>query len=1296
MNSFYDIENIVLDDKYISDTMLIALAWKRSQDYIRSLNWYADIFELDRTSLFFVEKSKEWSQEIKKMDYTLEPLKLVPAPKSFEWGFENRENGTNWGPKYKTDEELKNFTLRPLAHIGIKEQTFFTTLMMCLANEVETIQGNPSLPFNKVHLDSEFEKKDTIHKKIKPQIVNYGNRLYCTYDENGVAQHNYGATTIYSKYFKDYRNFLQRPYYFAQKYITEKLPSEEIYIVEIDLKRFFDKVNRNILVDKILSFKSCENIKNIEYLLKQFVEWEWSDCALEQFNVCRASSDDMLPLGIPQGLVAGGFLANIYLLEFDEKIKQYFDNYINVPIESDTPSFKLIDYCRYVDDLRFVIIGPNSDNNIAIKNLLKNEMHSFVNNFLVDLKLEIEINETKTNVSAYKGKKIGISKQLNEIQNKTSGPMSPKQTDDLVNELEILLSIEKQDSIENQNSNQFNLDTLANIEHNIFDVREDTIRRFATNQLTRHLSEIRHFTSREIDEYGKPIPGDWDYLQERIARRLISVWSKDPSLALLLKKALELFPSPKLLEPVLKHFKVILNKNATSELDEKMKAVVRYLLAEVFRHAATIIHCKDVHTIPAHADRNNFFEILQKQAVDIVRNHNSDISQGNNDWCFLVDQARFLLLVRLDTLLEINSGNIEQDLIFKIAKGFRNITIDNSLNEEDIAVCILIADQLLEDNQTLIRSVNELFNENKVNPHKILTSISVQNNELAESLIIYARKLNYNWINNNYIKDIIKKIYLDIKPSKSELEKIKSKQSIIQLITRPDNPFSNEIMAIKLMLGLIDRKPSSEIDLFNMQIDLSKTYIIFENGYSQPPKYNHIDHKIIVEEIVFQNMLSDDLLDIVDITYDQRFLQKIAFTIRAALAGSKDITGFGKHYNRKSYYRGLRSTQSKRIIGLYTTPESLIGANAQVTGWLTTLISKLLRWPGIRVNEQGYKWPEELNIKKTKKLLEDRLALLKANYCQLSQIPSLPELITPAWEDKKDLTVVMVQSKLPSDIDLSSDMYLEKPNYRTKHRRHIAEVSALILQHIQAQKIDKNHTKIRDSNTDLIIWPELAVHQDDLDILIQLSRKTHAIIFSGLGFIRTDNNKAINTAVWIVPKKHNGNQTELIRFQGKHHMTKGEKKLGIQSWRPYQLILELQHPKYPNKPGFMLTGAICYDSTDIKLSADLTNKSNAFIVSALNRDIATFDSMVQALHYHMYQHVVLVNVGTFGGSYAMAPYKEHHEKLIAHSKGKDQVSLNTFSMNMFDFRRDGIGSSLRSNIERKTPPAGIIIQERKL
>ena len=98
--------------------------------------------------------------------------------------------------------------------------------MSCLANTVETEQGNPETPLDEVHTKN---------------VVNYGNRLYCDYDNEGNAQHNYGATNIYSKYFVDYRNFLKRPYHFAQQQSTEKLPSEEVYIVELDLKQFFDK-----------------------------------------------------------------------------------------------------------------------------------------------------------------------------------------------------------------------------------------------------------------------------------------------------------------------------------------------------------------------------------------------------------------------------------------------------------------------------------------------------------------------------------------------------------------------------------------------------------------------------------------------------------------------------------------------------------------------------------------------------------------------------------------------------------------------------------------------------------------------------------------------------------------------------------------------------------------------------------------------------------------------------------------------------------------------------------------------
>jgi hypothetical protein len=159
-------------------------------------------------------------------------------------------------------------------------------------------------------------------------------------------------------------------------------------------------------------------------------------------------------------------------------------------------------------------------------------------------------------------------------------------------------------------------------------------------------------------------------------------------------------------------------------------------------------------------------------------------------------------------------------------------------------------------------------------------------------------------------------------------------------------------------------------------------------------------------------------------------------------------------------------------------------------------------------------------------------------------------------------------------------------------------------------------------------------------------------------------------------------------------MLEGESNLKIKPWRPYQLMLELKHPKFKDKPGFKLTGAICFDATDIALSVDLRDKSNALLVPALNRDVNSFDNMVEALHYHMYQPVVLVNTGVFGGSYAMAPYDKPYKRLIAHSTGNNQVAINTFEMNMFDFRRDNVGKSMLSGNEPKTPPAGISIKGR--
>ena len=64
----------------------------------------------------------------------------------------------------------------------------------------------------------------------------------------------------------------------------------------------------------------------------------------------------------------------------------------------------------------------------------------------------------------------------------------------------------------------------------------------------------------------------------------------------------------------------------------------------------------------------------------------------------------------------------------------------------------------------------------------------------------------------------------------------------------------------------------------------------------------------------------------------------------------------------------------------------------------------------------------------------------------------------------------------------------------------------------------------------------------------------------------------------------------------------------------------------------------------------------------------TFDAMVHALHYHMFQPVVTTNCGQYGGSTAQAPYRERYDKVIAHVHGAGQVAVSVFELNLGECR----------------------------
>jgi len=189
---------------------------------------------------------------------------------------------------------------------------------------------------------------------------------------------------------------------------------------------------------------------------------------------------------------------------------------------------------------------------------------------------------------------------------------------------------------------------------------------------------------------------------------------------------------------------------------------------------------------------------------------------------------------------------------------------------------------------------------------------------------------------------------------------------------------------------------------------------------------------------------------------------------------------------------------------------------------------------------------------------------------------------------------------------------------------------------------------------------------DDQDVIKRLADKTKAMIFAGLVF--TDHKgQLVNIARWFIPDYKESGRQWIIRDQGKMNMTTGEKGLGIAGYRPCQHIIEVHRE---GEEPFKISGSICYDATDISLAADLRDKTDLFIVVAHNRDVNTFDNMAAALHYHMYQHVVICNIGEFGGSTIQAPFKEPYERLITHVHGTNQISINVADIDPYSFTRE--------------------------
>jgi hypothetical protein len=202
----------------------------------------------------------------------------------------------------------------------------------------------------------------------------------------------------------------------------------------------------------------------------------------------------------------------------------------------------------------------------------------------------------------------------------------------------------------------------------------------------------------------------------------------------------------------------------------------------------------------------------------------------------------------------------------------------------------------------------------------------------------------------------------------------------------------------------------------------------------------------------------------------------------------------------------------------------------------------------------------------------------------------------------------------------------------------------------------------RGRRLDWLILPELSVHPDDIrPILLPFARRHKCLVLAGLLYHPVQGaNLLVNEALWLLPTRTPMRGTRFYSiYQGKQYIAPDERSFyptQITGYRPCQWLIEYDWSNGIASP-LNLTGSICYDATDLSLASDLRDRSDIYAIPALNKDVNTFDTMTQALHYHMYQMVILANNGTYGGSNAYAPYRKPYIRQIFHIHGQPQASI---------------------------------------
>ncbi|WP_182345393.1 RNA-directed DNA polymerase [Comamonas koreensis] len=1306
------------------NVVVLSQAWKKSHAFIRQHNWYADVLELDASALNLEDRLNEWAKQLEKRNFKTDDLRLVPAPKNARWDFQtptpsellldeavddiNRPHFNEWRPRVAMENDTLigessdmagALKLRPLAHISVRDQTLATAVMACLAEAVETAQGNPS------GTDDEG--------RMSRLVVSYGNRLHCSWVKSQTgedeATFSWGNGKTYRQYFQDYRTFLARPRQVCAELSPRISVRRELFVVSLDIKSFFDNIDQNALV-KELQVLEAEHAdrKGLPQELssdakfwnsaKKILKWQWQQSEHDQSDLIGGVNCTELPLGIPQGLVAAGFLANAYLVRFDrimqEKALAVAPLDFPLILLDQNLEIHIRDYCRYVDDMRIVVEargGLTPESLTAIKERVECTVGKLLQDHCKKLGAEkkLEFSSHKSDAKPYRAMaaQSHVSALMELLKGEVSGTFDLESLTQAAGGLDGLLWMSDQIDEEEEKRSRSRMG-LANIAVTNTDVRDDTVKRFVASRLTQVLRHRLAMTDREGLVKGGSSLSDKVTLGQLLshefessARKLINCWAQNPALALLLRCGLDLFPHPRLLSPILEALEIkLFHPPAEPTLDQRREIkTAQYITADIFRAGAIETGFRQSEDYPDGIDSDGYREDLAAFARRIIER------SSTLPWYVL--QQAMLYLSSMDDYCFIGAVKVKDEqldsyfILQKVAQ-FQTVTP----NEVQEALPFALVAQQLHPN---IKRFGTWFTEVLRSAPPEITSSVVKTVCLNRpDLILSAMKARgaaTNW--KQYIPRSLMETSRVAGATTTIENGAQTTAPLSMIIAQPSNPFSQENGVLMLAAALL-RKEGIEKLLAN---GLGVADITLEckewPGLHAVP----IDSEYLLVSKIDSPDRSDPLCEIPEwVDDDKAWLYGLGRILRSALTGEIDFTSrrylvtedFGR-------YSGLRSTWYLRRFGLMNSGRALFDEPAPVSPWLSGLLSCLLQWPGVDFRADGR--DEIFSVKNRTDLLtyvEKRMHVQAALFGPRSRTPMY---VVPVDDHRplvdRPLRVAIVQPMRPRLDEFNmKDPTHWTPKAIAEHRRHLAEVCRLTHQKLKTWASATQNFENDSSSepiVDLLVFPELAIHPEHTFLLRRLSDDLKANIFAGLTFF--DSPRAggtINQGLWIIREESEAHgRTFQYVWQGKKHPMKLEAKMGIKGYRPHMTLVELPIGAQTRT---RVAAAICFDATDLDLVADLRDRSDVFLVAALNQDVQTFDNMVAALHFHMYQPVILANSGEFGGSTAQVPLPKH-DRLVAHVHGNQQVAVSVFEIDPSLFKST---ATAKAHKEKKSPPAG--------